>query len=80
MFSLGVTCPNFFNGGIFGSPDTKEHILMREIYYNNIIEPSIYLGDSKYDFIAAKASGMHFLFLSGWSEVGDWYSFCKKNK
>ncbi len=69
----------FFDGGIFGSPESKEHILKREIRSDNIQYPAVYLGDSKYDYNAAKSFGIDFLFISGWSEVKEWSSFCEKN-
>lgn len=31
--------------------------------------PALFLGDSKYDYQAASAAGLDFVFLSGWSEV-----------
>lgn len=62
----------WFDGGIFGSPDTKDDILAREIATGNIQQPAVFLGDSKYDYQAASAAGLDFVFLSGWSEVADW--------
>lgn len=70
----------FFDGGIFGSPDTKDFILEREISSGNIKSQSLFLGDSKYDLYASKQAGMSFGFISGWSEWEDWSdykeSFC----
>lgn len=62
----------FFDGGIYGSPDTKDEILERELQSGNIQMPAIFLGDSKYDYQAASAAGLDFVFLSGWSEVLMW--------
>ena len=62
----------WFDGGIFGSPDTKDEILARELASANIQQPALFLGDSKYDYQAARAAGLDFVFLSGWSEVEDW--------
>ncbi|WP_345799762.1 HAD family hydrolase [Marinobacter bryozoorum] len=62
----------WFDGGIFGSPDTKDEILARELSSGNIQQPALFLGDSKYDHQAASAAGLDFVFLSGWSEVVDW--------
>lgn len=62
----------WFDGGIFGSPDTKDEILARELNSGNIQQPALFLGDSKYDYQAASAAGLDFVFLSGWSEVADW--------
>lgn len=67
-----------FNGGIFGSPDTKDEILAREITSGNIQTPALFLGDSKYDYQAATQAGLDFVFLSGWSEVQDWQVWAQK--
>lgn len=61
-----------FDGGVFGSPDTKDEILQRELVANRIQLPALFIGDSKYDYQAATAAGLDFVFLSGWSEVADW--------
>lgn len=68
-----------FDGGIFGSPDTKDEILSREVGTGNIQNPALFLGDSKYDYIASSAAGLDFVFLSGWSEVEDWESWVSDN-
>lgn len=62
----------WFDGGVFGSPDTKDEILQRELNSGNIQEPALFLGDSKYDYEASSSAGIDFVFLSGWSEVPDW--------
>ena len=61
----------YFNGGIFGSPDTKDTILEREISNQNIARPGLFLGDSKYDYQAATTAKLDFVFLTQWSEVQD---------
>jgi phosphoglycolate phosphatase-like HAD superfamily hydrolase len=61
-----------FEGGIFGSPDTKDEILAGELASDNIRQPALFLGDSKYDHEAASRAGLDFVFLSGWSEVAHW--------
>lgn len=66
----------FFEGGIFGSPDTKDSILAREIDNGNISQPALFLGDSKYDYQAAKNADLDFVFLSKWTEVKDHESWC----
>ncbi len=68
-----------FDGGIFGSPDTKEEILARELGSNNIRQPALFLGDSKYDYAAANQAGLDFVFLSRWTEVEQAYSWCEEN-
>lgn len=61
-----------FDGGIFGSPDSKDEILLREINNKNIQFPALFLGDSKYDLEAAKRAGCDFVFVRAWSE---WLNF-----
>lgn len=70
----------WFDGGIFGSPDTKEKILQRELANGNIRHPALFLGDSKYDHQAATAAGLEFIFLYGWTEVTDWQEWAKNKK
>lgn len=69
---------DWFDGGIFGSPDTKDEILARELHARNIRKPALFLGDSKYDHQAATAVGLDFVFLSGWSEVAGWQAWCAR--
>lgn len=69
-----------FDGGIFGSPDDKKVILEREIEAGNIPFPALFLGDSRYDFEAARHVGIDFLFISGWTEVKKWKAFVKENE
>lgn len=70
---------SFFDGGIFGSPDTKDHILDRELNNENIQFPALFLGDSKYDYQAAHQAGTDFIFISGWSEVSAHREWCQEN-
>lgn len=62
----------WFDGGIYGSPDTKECILAREMQEGNIKVPGLFIGDSKYDFKAATSVGLDFVFVSKWTEVVGW--------
>lgn len=62
----------YFDGGIFGSPDDKDVILKNEIKNHNINGKSLFLGDSMYDYQAATAAKMDFIFLSKWTEVENW--------
>jgi len=66
---------HYFDGGIFGSPDSKDTILKREIINSNINPSALFLGDSKYDYKASSEAGLDFVFLSDWTEVNDWPSF-----
>ncbi|MBZ5486449.1 HAD family hydrolase [Halomonas aquamarina] len=60
---------HFFDGGIFGSPNSKDEILNRELTTGNIQQPALFLGDSKYDYQASSAAGLDFVFLTGWTEM-----------
>ncbi|ENM3723217.1 HAD family hydrolase [Vibrio cholerae] len=68
----------YFSGGIFGSPDSKDTILERELATGNIKQPALFLGDSKYDYQAAQTAGLDFIFLSQWSEVKDYQAWCEQ--
>ena len=69
----------YFDGGLFGSPDNKDEVLAREIAAGNLNQPALFLGDSKYDFEAATRAKLDFLFVSDWTEVADWKEFCTLN-
>lgn len=68
----------YFNGGIFGSPNSKDTILERELNNGNISRPALFLGDSKYDYQAATIANLDFIFLTQWSEVSDYQTWCQK--
>ncbi|MBE8718356.1 HAD family hydrolase [Cellvibrio polysaccharolyticus] len=65
---------------IFGSPDSKETILSREKESGNLNYPALFIGDSRYDHVAATKAGLEFIFLSGWSEFNEWEHYCETNK
>lgn len=69
----------YFNFGIFGSPHNKIEILQREINFGNISQNSLFIGDTLYDYEAAKTVSIDFVFLSKWSEVKDWRINFKNN-
>lgn len=68
-----------FDGGIMGSPDTKDKILCREKERGNIHGRGLFLGDSRYDHQAAARAGLDFIFVSGWTEFSEWPEFVKSN-
>lgn len=68
-----------FDGGIFGSPDSKDTILERELANNNIHKSAIFLGDSRYDHAASSTAGLDFVFLSYWTEFENWKNYCREN-
>ena len=61
--------------GIYGAPDTKDEILTREFDAGGMNQPSIFLGDSRYDYEASQRVGLDFVFVYGWTEVADWRRF-----
>ena len=71
---------NYFDGGIFGSPDDKDVILKNETKNRNIIGKSLFLGDSMYDYQAANTAKMDFIFISNWTEVKDWKKWICENE
>jgi phosphoglycolate phosphatase-like HAD superfamily hydrolase len=71
---------NFFDGGIFGSPTPKNEILLSKIQRGSIQRPALYIGDSRFDHVAALQAGLDFVFLYGWSEFADWEEYCKVHK
>lgn len=60
---------------IFGSPDTKDDILTRELAKGAILLPALFLGDSRYDYEAAQRGGLDFTFVYTWTEFKDWEKF-----
>lgn len=66
----------WFDGGIFGSPDTKETILKRELIRHDGFDNALFLGDSRYDHLAAASAGLSFVFVSDWSEFSGWERYC----
>ena len=71
---------NFFNGGLFGSPDNKDEVLTREKANGNLQLPALFIGDSKYDYEAATRAGLDFIFVTDWTEVEDWREYTAANK
>ncbi len=71
---------HLFEAGIFGGPDQKEIVLSREKANGNLQLPALFVGDSKYDHQAANHAGLDFLFLSDWTEVRDWQTYCAEHK
>jgi len=65
-----------FNGGIYGSPESKTEILAREVANGNISGTSIYIGHSSYDHRAAMEVGLDFVFVSRWAEFSNWPAYC----
>jgi len=69
-----------FDGGIFGSPDSKDLILKRELCAKRMNEPGLFIGDSRYDHQASQRAGLDFIFISHWTELDDWDAYCEEHK
>lgn len=74
----GIT--DMFSAGIFGSPDNKDQILARELASGNIAQPALFIGDSRYDHIAATRAGLDFVFLKAWTDFEAWPSYCGEHQ
>ncbi len=70
---------HLFNGGIFGSPDTKNEILNRELARENIQLPALFLGDSELDHKVSVSNGLDFIFVSAWTEFRSYEQYCMEN-
>ena len=68
-----------FDGGLFGSPDNKDVVLVREIANGNLQLPALFVGDSKYDFEASSLAGLDFVFVSDWTELSNWQAYCTEH-
>lgn len=71
---------SLFDGGIFGSPDTKHDIFARLISNGGRNSKNIYFGDSMLDHMVARDYGCDFVFVSKWSELPLWKDYvCSNN-
>ena len=70
---------HLFNGGIFGSPDTKNAILNRELEKGNIQLPALFLGDTELDHQVSVSNGLDFIFVSAWTEFRSYEQYCIDN-
>tara|TARA_B100000787_G_C16195595_1_gene300588 strand:+ start:3071 stop:3721 length:651 start_codon:yes stop_codon:yes gene_type:complete len=71
---------DLFDGGIFGSPNSKIQIFKEQITTEKITGNSLFFGDSIYDWEVAVKYNIDFVFVSNWTEVVDFSSFCSRNK
>lgn len=62
-----------FFQGIYGSPDPKNQIM--ESLKSEVSGPSIFIGDSQYDYEIAQQFGCDFIFMSAYTEFSEWESF-----
>ena len=65
---------------IYGSPHTKMEILEKEVNDKLLIFPSVFVGDSKYDYEIAQAFDLDFIFVSCYSEFDSWNNYFKDKR
>jgi len=65
--------------GIYGNPDDKDTIFVREIAAGRLVTPAVYIGDSSYDHAAAIRAGLDFVFASYWTDFADWRRYCAEH-
>jgi phosphoglycolate phosphatase-like HAD superfamily hydrolase len=70
---------HLFDGGIFGSPESKDHIIKREMASGNIRLKGLFLGDSRYDLEVASRARLDFIFVSAWTETVNWQELATAN-
>lgn len=70
----------YFNLGIFGSPMSKIQIIDSLLDNSRIYPPVVFFGDSVMDYEVAKKYNFDFIFVSDWTSVNDWKSFCLSQK
>ena len=58
----------FFGAQIFGSPRSKIEIIEEGLGESLFCSPTLFIGDSEYDFEVASFFNFDFVFLSAWSE------------
>ena len=68
---------NFFNKGIYGSPESKYEIIDKCLFNKSIDKRAIFIGDSKLDYEVANHFGINFLFVSEWSEFHQMPQYAK---
>lgn len=58
----------FFPQKVFGSPKSKEQIIIDGREKDLFKQPMLFIGDSKYDMMVARKFNIDFIFVSEWSE------------
>jgi phosphoglycolate phosphatase-like HAD superfamily hydrolase len=79
VFSSRNISPLFVKSCIFGSPESKDVILDREIRLSTIKNPALYIGDSQYDHEVSRNFSLDFIFLSNWTEFLNWREYTNLN-
>lgn len=68
-----------FELGIYGGPTKKNEHLARLIADGTIQFPALFVGDSRFDHQASTGAGLDFVFVSDWTDMPDWKTYCKQH-
>lgn len=71
---------HLFELGIFGGPTKKNEHLAKMIADGTIQFPALFIGDSRFDHQASTGAGLDFVFVSDWTDMPDWQSYCKQHQ
>ena len=66
---------HYFSAGIWGSPANKYDIINSQ-FPGIVGKSTLFIGDSELDYRVAKSFGFDFIFLSDWTEMLNWQSYC----
>lgn len=68
-----------FELGIYGGPTKKNEHLARMVADGTIQFPALFVGDSRFDHQASTGAGLDFVFVSDWTDMQDWQTYCKQH-
>ena len=68
-----------FELGIYGGPTKKNEHLARLIADGTIQFPALFIGDSRFDHQASTGAGLDFVFLSDWTDMPGWQTYCAEH-
>lgn len=71
---------HLFELGIYGGPTKKNEHLATMIADGTIQFPALFIGDSRFDHQASTGAGLDFVFVSDWTDMPDWQSYCKQHQ
>ena len=68
-----------FELGIYGGPTKKNEHLAHMVADGTIQFPALFVGDSRFDHQASTGAGLDFVFVSDWTDMPDWKTYCKQH-
>lgn len=69
---------HYFTSGIWGSPATKYDNINSQ-FSSLVVKSTLFIGDSQLDHQVAESFGFDFIFVSDWTEMPDWQSYCDQH-